>query len=366
MAPKGRGRNSTPAGPKQVLLKRPVQATATCVAGRASAPGKAGAAAELVKAAIGRIPHGEMASIADVALVALGRITQFAKIQVATFRKSVAPSDRSLPWWRVVDERLMAADARAAVQRGLLEAEGLCLPAPPRAGPSTFVKAHHVRRVIDPPAGSSHGRTLVYLHGHNFSPVYYADCVPHFFGLEGPRRAVQPTPGLRVVLEPAPCRDFRETRGCAEPSWGYTGLGRSDPAGLQRVLALLAQESAKLGDPGRQLLLGGCSEGCMTGLDAFLMHPTPLAGFLGVIGLCFSEGQLLARASAVGHKRRTRLRLHSCTRDASVPWELARPSYERLQKHFTADLRLNHTSGHAVGELEGRWIREFLSDMAVL
>lgn len=201
-----------------------------------------------------------------------------------------------------------------------------------------------------PPTGP-HTHTLVYLHGRKFIGSYYLK-QKHFF--DGPFASC-----LRVVLPTAPLvGEQMLTEWFSE--WPPTP--RSLAPGRQKVADILAREVAKLGEADK-VFLGGSSQGCILGLDAFLRSPHDLGGFFGLNGYWpTGSGEALAKVRPGLLKRRLLL-VHG-ERDTVVDPISAKSSYEELRKAgLTPEILQVPKMSHHAGELEGKYIQHFLSQV---
>ena len=91
---------------------------------------------------------------------------------------------------------------------------------------------------------------------------------------------------------------------------------------------ILDRELAELSGDTSRLLLGGCSQGCGTALDALLQYRLPLGGFVGTIG------HLLSCTPTPSDKARVPLYFYNGDADETMRWGWVRksPSSRRVSR----------------------------------
>ncbi|CAE8742950.1 unnamed protein product [Polarella glacialis] len=157
---------------------------------------------------------------------------------------------------------------------------------------------------VIPPKNGVHRGTLIYFHPFGVGSSRYLQS-----------RASFAQNGVRLVLPNAPCIPITSRGSRRHVSWvDYQSSFSSldiDPQSLEDTrasLALLLESEARLlgRDGHKRLLVGGLGQGCAVALHTVLLHPTPVAGFLGV------GGHLLPCTPPEGSGR---LALHFCGSD---------------------------------------------------
>ncbi|CAE7892061.1 unnamed protein product [Symbiodinium microadriaticum] len=275
---------------------------------------------------------------------------QLAQIGKAT---TALAEGRVKGWWRVVNSGTPALlSGREAEQKRRLEAEGSSVDFPVKRDPAALPKflSTFFGCVEIPPSGP-HTHTLVYLHGRKFIGSYYLK-QKHFF--DGPFASC-----LRVVLPTAPLvGEQMLTEWFSE--WPPTP--RSLAPGRQKVADILAREVARLGEAGK-VFLGGSSQGCILGLDTFLRSPHDLGGFFGLNGY-WPKGSSEALTKLRPELLKQPVLLVNGERDTVVDPSSAKSSYEELRKAgLTPEILQVPKMSHHAGELEGKYIKHFLSQV---
>lgn len=164
-----------------------------------------------------------------------------------------------------------------------------------------------------------HLTSLIYLHG---------------FGAAGSLKSAKQfgnPKNLRVILPHAPKRpvtycdgeidnawfDYKVEKFCNNPDeWNLAHLEDQ----VARILRIIDREVAAVG--AKNVFLGGTSQGCLTGLDAYMKCKHELGGFVGTVGALLSTTQVVPRTGIV--------HLISGWWDDCHPLTLVRQSYARL------------------------------------
>jgi len=228
---------------------------------------------------------------------------------------------------------------------------------------------------VDPPEGSEHLCTLIYLHGHTrCGPEYLKNgslgfCMPWNSG--GDRAS-----GLRAVLPTARC--VRQPWGDVDPSWyGYAQWNTNhvgDPASLaearERLGQLVHDEVARLGGAGRYVFLGGASQGCTAALDIYLREASRLrlGGFVGSTGFMPTDSfgfvgadAAVRRLLADKEQAKRPLWLQCAVDDRSaVPWSLVKKTLRRVAGKLPG-LAVREVSGrgHGIEDWEAHIVNDF-------
>mmetsp|Transcript_3862 Transcript_3862/g.14358 ORF Transcript_3862/g.14358 Transcript_3862/m.14358 type:complete len:852 (+) Transcript_3862:72-2627(+) len=238
------------------------------------------------------------------------------------------------------------------------------------------------------PHGTQHSVTLIYLHGFTCDGGSYLCCAEYFYREgkerkddgdeddeddedEGEAVCYNSYPGLKVVLPTAPLRPISAYDGDRIRSWYDYLTDRegeeeddSDKATLdestRRIHALLEQEVAKVG--ASRVFLGGASQGCCVALHvAATWKGAPLGGIVA------TQGHLLSctKWPTDWANRGTPVRVYHGLADETIQWDSwASAAYEPLRK-AGGNLKFHTDEGvdHGDDEAEGRWVRDFLSEM---
>jgi len=219
------------------------------------------------------------------------------------------------------------------------------------------------------PHGSPHIATLVYIHGFQATGLDYVQGYQYFYrDVDG---ALEPYPGLKVVLPTAPLRSITAWGGKRTRSWydyltDHDGKQEDDldPESLEeavrRVHAKLDAEAALLGGP-EAVWLGGTSQGAAVVLQAALSYHGQLGGVLATQGHLLTSTPLPANLAEKGMP----VRIFNGLDDETMPWKSwVSSTFERLRKSG-ADVKICVDEGveHSDEEAEGRWCRTFLAEM---
>jgi len=225
--------------------------------------------------------------------------------------------------------------------------------------------------------------TLIYLHGLGSSAFGDYGSRPHYF-LNG-------TIAVKVVIPTAPSREM----SCFDSWWvkgtdGYRlnqfwswydyisnhdgkkedAIDYSSLATIQAALhELIRNEARELGGRFDRVILGGKSQGCCTALDAALTFPERLGGFVGIVGHILG----CSPVDRGGPQCSTPLHFFHEPEDSTMRWEWVEPAQQRLRdagysvhsRHCRDPETVSRGpgSGHYVGGVEGRWVRQALASI---
>lgn len=309
------------------------------------------------KAALRKVPRGEVVTFAELAVMATGGTGLGSLIQAGQKTKSI-PRASAIPWWRAVAtsrkpirDCLQPGREKEQLQRLVKEGLDVELPLSRPVRLPAFLRPAFGSTSLEPQG--RHSWSVVFLHGRAFTGSYYATHRPHFFGRH---------PGLRVLLPSAPPRGHM-TEWFS--SWPVTAeeLAAARPA----VEALLHAEIRRLGRADR-VFLGGTSQGCILGLDVYCRFKPPLAGFLGIAGEWPRCSDAALKRPICAAQLNRPIRLFNDTNDTVVRWEDSRKSFASLKKAGFTNLKCSTEAGcgHRLGEREGLWIRSFLEEIQLL
>eukprot|EP00451_Oxyrrhis_marina_P002479 CAMPEP_0204272904 /NCGR_PEP_ID=MMETSP0468-20130131/22350_1 /ASSEMBLY_ACC=CAM_ASM_000383 /TAXON_ID=2969 /ORGANISM="Oxyrrhis marina" /LENGTH=300 /DNA_ID=CAMNT_0051248805 /DNA_START=38 /DNA_END=940 /DNA_ORIENTATION=+ len=268
-----------------------------------------------------------------------------------------------------------------------LASEELCGPAPRRQALERFMlpgsrnrKRTPVRRsfvqarcgleVYEVLPEQEHEYTFIYMHalgGFHGGPKTITT-PPRFFAMS------QRWPkNMRLVVPMAPWRAMTFADGREMYAWfdylSTSGGRHQDPIDESHLLhmrkslhELIAQEAGLVGGHSR-VFLGGMSQGCCMGLDAFVHYPEPLGGFCGLAGFVMdSTNEAAIRRSA---QKETKIALFNGCNDRICRQGWVRPANQRLAAGGF-DQVSNHFEKyvcHAIGGWEQWWILEFVREM---
>ena len=192
-------------------------------------------------------------------------------------------------------------------------------------------------------AEASSGRLMIMLHGLGDSMEGYR-WVPAAFDL----------PWLNYLLVNAPDEYY------GGYSW-YDFAGDIVPgvARSRKLLVALLEAQERTGFSGKDIIIGGFSQGCLMSLDVGLRYPRMLAGIIGISGYVCEPEKLITEMSPVARKQRI-LMTHG-TRDTMVPFGRVKEQVKLLQN---AGLNIEwheFHKGHTIaGEEELQIIRQFV------
>lgn len=225
--------------------------------------------------------------------------------------------------------------------------------------------------------------TLIYLHGLGSNALSDYGSRPHYF-LNG-------TIAVKVIIPTAPSREM----SCFDGWWvkganGYRlnqfwswydyitnhdgkkedNIDYSSLVTIQKALhELIRNEARELNGRFDRVILGGKSQGCCTALDAALTFPERLAGFVGIVGHILG----CSPVEKGGPQSSTPFHFFHEPEDYTMRWDWVQPAQRRLQ---AAGYRVHSRhcrdpesrirgpgSGHYVGGIEGRWVRQALASI---
>lgn len=229
------------------------------------------------------------------------------------------------------------------------------------------------------PADGKHQYSLVYLHGFQCDGYSYLLEPEHFYRAKPKKKAkgkkskkdeedeqeYEPIPGLKVILPTAPRRKITCHNGKEEHSW-YDYLTDFDgdqedefaeeelEAQQRRIHGILDAEAAKVG--GKNVFLGGASQGCGVALHCGLTYEGELGAIVGTMG------QLLTRTEVTPEwvARKVPVFVYIGLADSMMPWDKwVGQTWARLED-AGADIRIEKEPGVDHGEAEDGWTRNFL------
>jgi len=234
--------------------------------------------------------------------------------------------------------------------------------------------------------GSSHKATLVYLHGFTCDGYSYLLEPHHFYrvkpkkkkGLaaskkkkqdagEDEEKEYEPHPGLKVLLPSACKRRITCYQGEMLDSWhdyitDYEGeqedeISQEDLEEVTRRLhCILDKEAALVG--GKNVFLGGASQGCGVALHCALTYPGELGGVMGCMGHLLTCTPVTPEWVA----RKIPIFTYNGLADSCMNWEKwVKATYSRLED-AGADIRIVTEEGVDHAEQEDEWVRAFLTE----
>lgn len=226
----------------------------------------------------------------------------------------------------------------------------------------------------------SHTTSLVYLHGFTCSGYDYLK-EPYFVYRPKPKKKkkakskeedeedeMEPFPGLKVVYPTAPKRAITCYQGEILHAWhdyitDHEG-DLEDELSLEdlqettaRIHALLDAEAALVG--GKNVFLGGASQGCGTALHIALTYKGDLGGVIGAMGHLLTCTPITPEWLA----KKIPIFVYNGLDDTTMKWEeWVKATWQRLQD-AKADIRIVLDEGVDHGENEEAWMRSFLTDV---
>lgn len=254
------------------------------------------------------------------------------------------------PWWRVVGSgkktvKALVPKERQAEQLAFLKAE---MNIDAKKAKPAILKDLVPGQIIEP--RGLHQKSLIYLHG---------------FGAAGSLKNAKQfgnQKNLRVILPHAPKRavtycdgeldnawfDYKVEKFTNNPEeWSLEHLEEQ----VARILRIVDREVAAVG--AKNVFLGGTSQGCLTGLDAYMKCKHELGGFVGTVGALLSTTEVVERSGVV--------HLISGWWDDVHPLTLCRQSYARLA-HLPGVQFFEEPMDHYDGcGREAEFIRGFLA-----
>jgi len=241
------------------------------------------------------------------------------------------------------------------------------------------------------PTGGSHKASLVYLHGYTCDGYSYLLEPEHFYKPKAKKKKkgktdkkkkkgadaedeeeddeqeYEPIPGLKVLLPSAPERKITANKGEEIPSWydyitDYEGeqedeLAQEDLEEVtRRMHALLDAEAALVG--GKNVFVGGASQGCGVALHVALTYPGELGGVVGTMGHVLTCSPVTKEWAA----KKIPVFAYNGLADETIQWEKwAAATWKRLQD-VGADVRIVTEEGVDHAEREDTWLRAFLAE----
>jgi len=317
--------------------------------------------------ALRRVLPGEVVTYAEVGLMAIGNTAGMgASINAGKAINKIPTTSHDVPWWRAIRTGRkpigsLLQTERADEQRQRLQAEGVDLGKPCQRTPDclpAFLASSLASAEIHPSA--AHTCTLVFLHGRAYTPSYY--CInKHFF-------QAQHAAGLRVVLPASPALFEGKPLTQWFSGWPPGEMQLEQPR--REVLNVLDEEVQKLDGDASRVFLGGCSQGCILGLDVYMRCPHTLGGFCGLVGYWPSSSDSVLEGGVHGARLARPIRLLNGARDDVVPWEMvcgeSGACFAKLKKAGFTNLKNDKPEeglGHHLGPREGRWISAFLDEV---
>lgn len=241
-----------------------------------------------------------------------------------------------------------------------------------------WINLSATEQVMYPP--DNHTRSLVYLHGFTCSGYDYLK-EPHYVYRPKPKKKkakgkaskdeeeeeeLEPFPGLKVVFPTAPKRPITCYKGEVLHAWhdyitDHEG-DQEDELSMEdlqettaRIHTLLDAEAALVG--GKNVFLGGASQGCGTALHAALTYEGELGGVIGTMGHLLSCTPIKENWIA----KKIPIFVYNGLEDSTMKWhEWVKATYCRLQD-AKADIHIVLDEGVDHGENEDVWMRNFLT-----
>lgn len=241
-----------------------------------------------------------------------------------------------------------------------------------------WINLSATEQVMYPP--DNHTRSLVYLHGFTCSGYDYLK-EPHCVYRPKPKKKkakgkaskdeeeeeeLEPFPGLKVVFPTAPKRPITCYKGEVLHAWhdyitDHEG-DQEDELSMEdlqettaRIHTLLDAEAALVG--GKNVFLGGASQGCGTALHAALTYEGELGGVIGTMGHLLSCTPIKENWIA----KKIPIFVYNGLEDSTMKWhEWVKATYCRLQD-AKADIHIVLDEGVDHGENEDVWMRNFLT-----
>ncbi len=206
-------------------------------------------------------------------------------------------------------------------------------------------------------AGADAQGAVIWLHGLGATADDFAPLVPHLDAAH-----------LRFIFPQAPMRSVTVNFGAVMPAWYdirtvQRGPDREDSGHIREAgeqLNALLENLGTQGIPASRTILAGFSQGAAMALHVGLRYPRSLAGLLILSGYLVLADSVNEEASA-GNKT-TPIQFCHGSRDAVVPMNRARATFEELQ-HPDRDSRwLDYPIGHEVCDEEVMDIRIWLAE----
>lgn len=213
--------------------------------------------------------------------------------------------------------------------------------------------------VLNPPAGTEHRASVIWMHGlgadgHDFEPVV-------------PMLGIGPEHGVRYVFPHAPAIPVTLNMGMTMPAWydiSEIDLRRChDEGGIrrsaERIRDWIAHER-EAGIPSEQIVLAGFSQGGAIALFVGTRHDEPLAGILALSTYLVCEESLDAEASEANAE--TPIFQAHGSLDPMVPQERGEAARDRLLQAGYPVAWHSYPMQHQVVAEEiaavGAWLRE--------
>jgi len=235
------------------------------------------------------------------------------------------------------------------------------------------------------PAGDKHLYSVVYLSGFCCDGYSYLMEPEHFYRAKPKKKSAkdklkkkkgddddeeqeyEPIPGLKVILPSPPPRKITAFHGEEHAAWydyytDYDGDQEDDfcmedlDAQTRRIHEILDAEAAIVG--GKNVFIGGASQGCGVALHIGLTYDGELGGIVGTMGHLLTRTPV--RPEWVENK--VPIFVYNGLADSMMKWdEWVAATWKRLED-AGADIRISTSEGVDHGENEDVWLRSFLNE----